>query len=385
MWSDAEVSLLSPADDSEVDGLLNDCPTSFAQQTPSWRDVITATDRDEPIFLGCRQSGRLVGLLPGYRFTGPLGAILTSVPLPGPLGGIVCHPSADAGRVAAALLDAYVEHAVALECDLATVITNPFWPDRARVEQHLKPDYVLENSLLALDLERDCDPDGGLPRATSALRRNVRKARSGALVIDEEQCESSVAEWYALHQERHAEIGATPLPRALVFGAWTHMVPRDRARFFFVRSADSGEMVAGGLYLVHSRVIDAFMPAMRSSSASLRPNHLLAAHTIEWARRRGLRFYNWQGSPPDGGVYRFKAQWGSHDFSYAFLTRVTGDATRFLEAEVADLSEHYAWHYVLPFDRVGVNASGKPGPSTRREAWSAREQPSAAEREEGHS
>lgn len=380
--TDAEVSRLSPADDLEVDGLLNECPTSFAQQTTSWRDVITATDRDEPVFLGCRDGGRLVGLLPGYRFVGPLGAILTSVPLPGPQGGIVCHPSADVERVAAALLEAYVDHAVALDCDLATLITNPFWPDRARVEQHLKPDYVLENSLLALDLERDCDPEGGLLRATSALRRNLRKARSGALVIDEEQSESSVAEWYALHQERHAEIGATPLPRALVFGAFAHMVPRDRARFFFVRSAENGEMVAGGLYLLHARVIDAFMPAMRSSSASLRPNHLLAAHTIEWARRRGLRFYSWQGSPPDGGVHRFKAQWGSRDFSYAFVTRVTGDATRFLEAEVADLKQHYAWHYVLPFDRVGANASRRSGPSTRREAWRAGANAVPAEREE---
>ena len=383
--TDVEVSRLSTVDDPEVDGLLDECPTSFAQQTTSWRDVITATDRDEPVFLGCRQGGRLVGLLPGYRFEGPLGAILTSVPLPGPLGGVLCHPTADADRVTAALIDAYVEHAVALGCDLATLITNPFWPDRRRVAQHLKPDYVLENSLLALDLERDCDPDGGPSRATSALRRNLRKARSGALFVDEEQSEPSVAEWYKLHQERHGEIGAPPLPRALVFGTLRHMVPRDRARFFFVRTADTEEMVAGGLYLTHGLVIDAFMPAMRSASASLRPNHLLAAHTIQWARERGLRFYNWQGSPPGGGVHRFKAQWGSRELSYAFLTRVTGNATRFIEAEVADLQQHYAWHYVLPFDRVGAGASREPGPSTRRDVWNARQTASAAEREESGS
>ena len=61
------------------------------------------------------------------------------------------------------------------------------------------------------------------------------------------------------------EIGARPLPELLVTGTLEHMVSRDRARFFFVRLRRNGEMVAGGLYLRHGLVVDAFMPAMRSA------------------------------------------------------------------------------------------------------------------------
>ena len=65
-----------PATDRELDAFFSACPTSFAQQTPGWRDVIAGRGVDEPLFLLCREGARLVGVLPAYRFEGPLGAIL---------------------------------------------------------------------------------------------------------------------------------------------------------------------------------------------------------------------------------------------------------------------------------------------------------------------
>ena len=70
---------VSAAADAELDRFFEACPTSFAQQTTGWRNVITGAGSDEPVFLGCRRHGRLVGVLPAYRFAGPLGAILTNV------------------------------------------------------------------------------------------------------------------------------------------------------------------------------------------------------------------------------------------------------------------------------------------------------------------
>jgi hypothetical protein len=356
--------------DGEIDTFLDQCPTSFAQQTPSWRDVIANTGTDEAAWLGCWQGGVLAGLLPAFRFEGPLGAILTSVPQAGPLGGIACAEPADREAVFQALTAAFLDRARALDCDLATVISNPFWPDRDLYERFLAPDYVLENALLALDLTVDFDDAGTPLRGTTALRRNLRRARSGALQIDEDQSVANVETWYDIHARRHREIGATPLPRDLILGALEHMVPKGRARFFFVRAVETGEMASGGLYLRHALVVDAFMPSMDSRYADLRPNHLLGAHSIAWAREQGCRFYNWQGSPPGGGVDRFKRQWGSREHGYAFLTRVTGDASRFLRASVAEVSEAYRWHYVLPFDLLGVERVDG-GTSSRERAWSS--------------
>lgn len=364
------------AGDDELWSFFDACPTSVAQQTPGWRDVIAAIGVDEPLFLACRDGDALVGVLPAYRYEGPFGAILDSAVQAGPLGGVAVLPDADTGAVHGALLGAFVELARDRDCALASVLTNPFWPDRDLCARHLAPDYVLENRCQVLDLGAALDDDGELKGGSSNLKRNLRKARSGPLRIDEEQSAENLEEWYGIHAERHREIGATPLPEALFQGALRYMVPRDRARFFFVRHADSGEMLAGGFYVHHGQVIDALMPSLRSESAGLGPNYLLAFHSMRWAKQRGLRFYNWQGSPPGSGVERFKRQWGSCDVSYAYLTRVTGDASRFHASTPQAVADAYRWHYALPYDQIGAGAHGSV--STRDAAWTAADAPADA-------
>ncbi|MEN8161168.1 MAG: GNAT family N-acetyltransferase [Myxococcota bacterium] len=359
--------------DIELRAFFDASARSLAQQTPAWRDVIARIGADEPLFLVCRRgAGDIVGVLPAYRFEGRLGALLTSVPQPGPLGGIACAGDCEPEPVYRALLTAFVELAAERGCALASLISNPIWPDRELYERWLAPDYVLENSCLVLDLELALDASGRPTATKSALRRNLRKAESGALDIDEEQTAANVDAWYEIHATRHREIGATPLPHQLFRAALECAVPRGKARFFFVRLSAGGEMVAGGFYLCHGSVIDAFMPSLRSEFADLGPNYLLALHSMQWARARGLRWYNWQASPPDGGVARFKRQWGSREHPYCYLTRVTGDVGPFLASTPEELAAEYPWHYVLPYDRLGSDEAAA-APSSREAAWRALE------------
>lgn len=363
--------------DRSLDSFLDASPTSFAQQTTSWRSVITEIDEDDACFLICKRDEEIVGLLPMYRFVGPRGTILTSVPQPGPLGGVAVAPQLEHEDIYSSLLTACFIFARSSDCDLVSIITNPFWPDHETYRQIKRPDFVLENSLLALDLCKDVDVDGSLLNASTSVRRNLRIALDAGLVIDEEQTEENVDCWASIHQRRHEEIGATPLPHKLFRAVLRHAVAAGRARFFFVRSAESGEMVSGGLYLCHGSVVDAYMPSMDSRYAELRPNYLLAAHSIAWARRGGHAYYNWQGSPPRGGVERFKRSFGSQQFDYRYLTWVTGDAKRFLEAKVSEIRDEYRFHYVLPFDQLGASGGEtrtEERTSARRDAWGAMEQ-----------
>jgi len=364
-----------PAEDlsgtDDIRDFLDACPGSFAQQTPAWRDVINGIGEDTPAFLACHDRGALVGVLPAYHFEGPFGAILVSCCQAGPLGGVACLPGAETELVYQALLEAFVELGRQRGCRLATVICNPFQPDQTICRRYLEPDYVLENVTQVLDLQEDLTESGELSKATPALRRNLRKALAEDLQIDDEQSRENVEEWYVLHARRHREIGATPLPKQLFAGALDHLVPREKGRFFFVRLPDSGLMVAGGLYLFHDKVIDSLMPSFSKKYADLRSNHLLIYHSMKWARSRGLRYYNWQPSPPDGGVYRFKHSWGSRDIPYEYLTRVIGNIDRILSATPAELNEAYRWHYVLPFDQLKNQHAPQTGVSLRKNAWEA--------------
>ncbi len=368
-----EVSVLSvnAQTDVELDDLLANCPTSFAQQTRYWRNVITGRGVDTPLFLGCRSAGRLVGVLPAYRYEGPLGAILTSAAQAGPLGGVTVRAGEDEEPIYAELIRGFIELAKERACAIASVISNPIWPDRNWYERFFEADFLLENSCLVLDLNQALSADGEIVGASSNLRRNLRRAQSGALSIDQTQSRENVDTWYEIHRARHTEIGATPLPKDLFVGALDHMVPAGAGRFFFVRETDTRAMVAGGFYVAHGEVMDALMPSMRTDAARLAPNFLLAMHSISWARKNGIRYYNWQGSPPQGGVDRFKRQWGSRDYGYCYFSKITGDASKILSSDAGEISRGYPWHYVLPFDSLG--AAGSSAASTRSSAWKARE------------
>ena len=147
------VRLLAPDDASETalqSRFFARCATSFAQQTPAWSRVIVGIGEDEPLTLGCFAEDELVGVLPAFRFEGPLGAVLNSVPQAGPLGGVACQGEIDAAPVYASLLEAYLELARERDCALASVITNPLWPDRD-LHTPLGADFELENRCLVLD------------------------------------------------------------------------------------------------------------------------------------------------------------------------------------------------------------------------------------------
>ena len=62
-----------------------------------------------------------------------------------------------------------------------------------------------------------------------------------------------------------------------------------------------------------------------------------------------------------------------HWFKYeAYFTWITGDAEPILRSDARTIGEAYPWHFVVPFDRLGADASSG-GVSTRAEAWNARE------------
>ena len=363
------------ARDRELDEFFEACPTSFAQQTRHWRDVIAPLAGDEPLFLVARDPTRghsLVGVLPSYRFAGRLGAVLNSVPQAGPLGGVAVAAGVEAEPVYRALLGAYVELGRSTKCAAVSVISNPFWPDLHFYRRHLEPEFTLRNDCLALDLEKQVDADGGFPAGSSHLRRNLRKARAAGLRVEEGHTPEEIAAWYEIHAARHHALHATPLPQAMFSGALRHMVPRGKARFFLVRDPGEGDrLLAGGFYILHGRVIDALMPAVSAAGAERGANYLLAEHTIHWARARGLRFYNWQGSPPAGGVQRFKQQWGSSEFRYCYFTRVTGDIEPLLSSTPAAVRDAYPWHFTLPFDAIGQPGAHRGGNHSRRAAWKA--------------
>jgi hypothetical protein len=338
------VDLAKPSARAEYDGLFASCPGAFVQQSSDWAEVIAPLGPDEPVFLLARHDGEPVAGLPLYHFRADPGDILTSVPQPGPLGGVFTRPGlSDETRRAAttALLHAALRAADDRGCVALTVITSPFEDDLALYEDALRPDVVFENFTQYIPL---ADP----PRRAGGQRNNLARARRFGFELGFPTDRATFEAWYDLHVSRQGVIGAVPLSRTLLGDIFDRLVPRGRA--VLITTSHQGRLTSGCLYVYHRDVFDVYAIAMDSDYAEHAPNALVADASMDWARERGARFYNWQSSPGRAsGVYNNKRQWGSLESPYAFVTRILKDRDRLARLSPDTVRSAYPGHYLLPF------------------------------------
>lgn len=357
----ADVALGRPEERRRYDELFEACPGAFIQQSSYWAEIIQATTSDVPLLLLCLRHGVPIAGLPLYLHRHPGGNILTSVPLPGPMGGIFRRDDLapdDVDAAYALLLDRAVRLAQDHDCLTLTMITDPFRPDLERYERLLAPEYVLENFTQFVAVDEAVS--GGrivLPAAMrrSNLSRNLRRAEAGRFTVERCRSEEDLARWYEVHSARHRELGARPHERDLFRHILRVLEPRGKAHLLLVKHGQ--DIASGALYIYHRHVLDVYMLSMNAAFAEQAPNFLNTRASLLEAAEAGVRVYNWQSSPSRAsGVFRYKAQWGSREAAYAFVTRRLCDPERLWAIGADGIRDAYAGHYVLPFAALAERA-----------------------------
>jgi hypothetical protein len=330
---------------ARYDLLFEACPRAFVQQSTWWAEAIAPLGPDEPILVLCADAGEDVAGLPLYLYRHPLGNLLTSVPQAGPLGGIFTRPDLDDERRDAAHR-ALGEAALALgrehDCLALTLITDPLAKDDLeRYRRWLEPTYVLENFTQLVHLDQPA-------RRSHGHRNNLNRARKAGYTASFAEGLDELRAWHVLHRERHTDLGVAPLDLGLFESLFRSLWPRDKAQLLLVRAGD--EIVSGGLYVYHRDVVDVFMLSGASSRLAGGPNFVNTDRSLDWAQKMGALVYNWQGSQSRvSGVYAYKAQWGSVEAPYYFLTRLLAPRERLATIGLAALRAAYAGHYVVPY------------------------------------
>jgi hypothetical protein len=336
--------------------LHDSCRHAFIQQSVAWAEVIAPLGPDEPVFLLGSAHGRDIAGLPLYLFCGLGGPILTSVPQPGPLGGVFHLPNVDRLSVYRALLGAAVEIGRARDCLALTVITNPLDDDRDLYRRYLAPTWEFTNFTQVIPLAHAVT-DGKLIIPDNKDRnpgRTIRKAHRAGFTTDICSDRKSFEEWYEVHRARHCELGLSPLSHELLSRLWSDLGPSGRAFLSLVRFGR--EIASGCLFVRHRDVCDAFILSTRSKYAPLAPNYLLLERALLLMAERGVAAMNWQSSPRRGdGVYRFKAQWGSEEKAYAFVTRCLRQSTEVLSIGVEGARLGYRNHFLAPLEALSRN------------------------------
>ena len=181
-----------------------------------------------------------------------------------------------------------------------SLTSNPFQQDLDFYQEFLSPDFLLENFTQFVPLN---EPS----HRTHGHRNNLNKARRNGYQVTFCESPEEIDAWYAVHQKRHREIGATPLELDLFQKIFHYLIPLGKAQMILIWH--EGEIVSGGCYICHHRVVDVYMLSGHVVGKQANPNFLNTETSIQWAKERGLTHYNWQSSPNKHcGVYEYKKQ-----------------------------------------------------------------------------
>ena len=351
------VGLLEENDAAAYEDFLDQCILCSVQSSLDWRNVIRALGKDEPYFVVAKKGGKIVGVLPLYFLKNRIGNLLTTNAWH-TISGLTCFKD-DAKDICKSILEYSLALAKSLDCTILSVGTNPFLDYTNYYSEILQPDYVMENFVQYIRVSEIFDEKGNLLHpnyvARTNLSRNLAKAKSQALVISDEQNEENVTQCFKLHEKRMKELGAEPIPKRFFESVLKNLTLRGKGKFLSVRYEDN--MVGTCLFLNSRTMMDAYMMSMDSRFAGLGTNFLLTYHMLNCARENNTNVFNWMSSPRKGdGVYKWKEQWGSHEGTFLYLTKILGDISKLQQMDYNELCDAYDFHYLLPF-----NLLKKPG------------------------
>ena len=339
-----KVELLKQENENEYTQFLNTCEYGMAQHTLGWRKVVEELLRDESYYFVAKENGKIVGVLPTFIKEHPLGNIMNSIPFAGGYGGVVTRYNIkNKKNIYKALLHEMVRYAKEKACILVSISTSPFSMDLDLYMALFKPDYILPNFIQYIDLEKHVN-------YKRDIRRKIRKAIAHKVEITEDDSMNNLQSFYEIYKKRMIQLRGKMYPPP--FFEIVKKKASEISKFFF--AIYEGEIVSGILLIYNNRIIDDFIAVMDMDYSFTEANSLMINYAIEWARKKGFKYWNWQSLPSkESGGYNFKARWGSLDGEHYYLTKVLGDLTALKRCGIEQIKQEYEWYFVIPYDKIG--------------------------------
>lgn len=309
----------------------------------------------EDFYFLAYESERIVGALPSFiKYSAAYGNVLNSLPFYGSNGGVIVSPEAsDKEAVKKALIDAY--HALAIEKSVivSTLVSNPLNPDQAFYEENtqytLRDERIGQLSPLPRFQGDASEPQSALLSMLHGKTRNsISKAQRSDIAVRHSAATEDIQALAALHRENIEAVGGLAKPDD-VFAAVQETFAYDRDYRVYVAEKD-GMIIGALLIFFHNRTAEYYTPATAASYRVYQPMSLLIYEAMQEAARRGCRYWNWGGTwLTQGGVYDFKARWGTQDMPYFYYVREYEPESRLRQLKPQDVLAAYPYFYVLPF------------------------------------
>jgi hypothetical protein len=341
-----------------VDKLLKKTAESTIYHTKEYVNLIAAYLQAKPFFLGIREEGRIIGIMPlVLKENKTMGNIINSNPYFGSYGGLIVHPDLPPMKkieTKRALLNFLADFATEHDCVLTTIITSPFDRDQTFYFDHLNFSYR-DWRVAQVTLLPGC---GGsvreslfFGRFSSSCRRAIRKAEKLNITIEEtREVGKALNEFYLIYQENMRAKGGLIRKREF-FERVLELLPTGTC---VLRCAKLDGNIIGGIFqFFYKNVIDYVQPAIDHDYRSSGATNLLVFHGMVEGVNKGYLYWNFGGTwKTQEKVYRFKRSFGAIDFVYHYFIIAHADHGHIKELTPAELRKEYPGFYVLPYSEL---------------------------------
>jgi hypothetical protein len=319
--------------------LVARAPASPLSHTLVWRDVLSDLGLGEPHYWLALHDGEPRAALPAFVCRSSRGAVLNSLPYVQSTGGVITDSDVRRDTAVAALLEAMLAFCRDSAIDVACVIGSPLRDDRPAFPR--PPDFTMTRATNLLDLHQLA------PR--SSVEWTVRKVEKLGPRHRVAETLDEVRAVHEIHAAHMASLGVAPHPWQLFERLHTRATADAFARFAWVEL--EGAPVSVTIVLVHRDVADYHSVGSTEAGRRLQAASWLCQQEIEWARERGVRWWNW-GVSPTPAVHDFKKRWGGADRSYEINGWCVRDVGSWRQSSPRELAAAFPSYFVLPYDQL---------------------------------
>lgn len=326
----------------EVEAFVCQSSTSLIYGTPRFMGMVASHLDATAQWLICRESEKIIAVLPYLIKKGELGDVYNSLAYYGSNGGVIqVEENVESIRL---LIQHFYSLAERKGAVSATIISNPlesYEPYETFTRYDCRDERIGQITHLPgldqIDSLMSCFSD---PRP-----RNIRKAIKERVSVVKDTRQEAMDFLFETHASNIAAIGGLSKRRSFFESIPSHVNEREWG--VFVGSIDE-KPVAALLVFYHNKTVEYFTPVIVEEYRNTQALALVIYTAMQDAVERGFANWNWGGTwLTQGGVYDFKKKWGTTDYPYYYYTKLNDSSLK--KRTRQELLSLYEGFYVLPF------------------------------------
>lgn len=298
----------------------------------------------KPHFVKVKDNNEIVGILPFFIKNSKYGKVLNSLPFFGSYGGIIGNK--EYGKK---ILDELNNFHLENDILSSVMISDPYIKNEKLYEESFLFSLKEPKITQMLDLN-ETTHEKLWNFLEKRVRTSIRKSEKLDVKIKKRTLDNDIInEFYNMHKNRMEKIGGKIKPDNLFSNVKKcFKVEQD----YEVLSAEmNGENLAYLLVFYYNNSAVYYLPTFKPESKHTQSTSLLIWKSIKDALKRGIKYYNFGGTPSGLlSLYKFKKGWNCKDFSYNYY--INCDFERIKDIEISQISKHYEFFYVFPFEKM---------------------------------